>query len=87
MTGLPRPIGYWRVSTLRCFQNCRNVRLSRKERPHRHKSKGGARRLIGHKAVKVDGQIISDVDFEIQGGVHRVVEVGKTRIAQVSDGA
>ena len=32
-------------STFRCFQNCRNVRLSREERPQRHKSKGEARRL------------------------------------------
>ncbi|MBI2987192.1 MAG: hypothetical protein HYY45_10550 [Deltaproteobacteria bacterium] len=32
------------------------------------KSKGEARRLIGQKAVKVDGQIVSDVDFEFQGG-------------------
>ncbi len=45
------------------------------------KSKGEPRRLIGQKAVKVDGQIVSDVDFEFRGGVHRLVEVGKTRIA------
>src|SRR5574341_478816 len=48
------------------------------------KSKGEARRLIGQKAVKVDGQVVSDVDFEFRGGVHRLVEVGKTRIAQAS---
>ena len=51
------------------------------------KSKGEARRLIGQKAVKVDGQVVSDVDFEFRGGVHRLIEVGKTRIAQASDGA
>lgn len=51
------------------------------------KSKGEARRLIGQKAVKVDGQIVSDVDFEFRGGVHRLVEVGKTRIAQASSEA
>jgi tyrosyl-tRNA synthetase len=48
------------------------------------KSKGEARRLIGQKAVKVDGQVVLDVDFEFRGGVHRLVEVGKTRIAQAS---
>ncbi|MBI2991436.1 MAG: tyrosine--tRNA ligase [Deltaproteobacteria bacterium] len=51
------------------------------------KSKGEARRLIGQRAVKVDGRVVSDVDFEFRGGVHRLVEVGKTRIAQASDGA
>lgn len=34
------------------------------------KFKGEARRLIGQKAVKVDGQVVSDVDFEFRGGVH-----------------
>jgi len=48
------------------------------------KSKGEARRLIWQKAVKVDGQVVSDVDFEFRGGVHRLVEVGKTRIAQAA---
>ncbi len=48
------------------------------------KSKGEARRLIAHRAVKVDGKIIADVDFEFQGKLHRVIEVGKTRIAQAT---
>ncbi len=47
------------------------------------KSKGEARRLISQRAVRVDGQTITDADFEFRGGVHRIVEVGKTRIAQV----
>ncbi len=47
------------------------------------RSKREARRLIAQRAVKVDGKIVTDVDFEFQGKVHRVVEVGKTRIAQV----
>ncbi|MBI2351792.1 MAG: tyrosine--tRNA ligase [Deltaproteobacteria bacterium] len=47
------------------------------------KSKGEARRLIAQGAVKVDGEIVRDADFEFLGGVHRLVEVGKTRIAQV----
>ena len=47
------------------------------------RSKGEARRLIAQKAVKVDGQVVTDVDFEFQRNLHRLVEVGKTRIAQV----
>jgi tyrosyl-tRNA synthetase len=49
------------------------------------RSKGEARRLIVQRAVKVDGRVVTDVDFQFQGKVHRVVEVGKTRIAQVGD--
>ena len=51
------------------------------------RSKGEARRLIAQGAVKVDGLVITDIDFEFQGKVHRVVEVGKTRIAQVGNEA
>ena len=47
------------------------------------KSKGEARRLIAQGAVKVDGKIVREADFEFLGRVHRLVEVGKTRIAQV----
>ena len=47
------------------------------------KSKGEARRLIAQGAVKVDGKMIRKADFEFLGRVHRLVEVGKTRIAQV----
>ena len=47
------------------------------------KSKGEARRLITQRAVKVDGKVIADVNFEFQRKAHRVVEVGKSRIAQV----
>ncbi len=47
------------------------------------RSKGEARRLIAQGAVKVDGKVVTDVGFEFQGKVHQVVEVGKTRIAQV----
>lgn len=49
------------------------------------KSKGEARRLIAQKAVKVDGKVVSKADFEFQKMIHRLVEVGKTRIAQVED--
>lgn len=51
------------------------------------RSKSEARRLISQGAVKVDGQSITDVNFEFQGKLHRVVEVGKTRIAQVENSA
>lgn len=49
------------------------------------RSKSEARRLISQGAVKVDGQIVRDVNFEFQGKVHGVVEAGKTRIAQVGE--
>ena len=51
------------------------------------KSRGEARRLISQGAVKVDGQIITDVNFNFDGEVHRVIEVGKNRIAQVAKGS
>lgn len=47
------------------------------------RSKGEARRLITQRAVRVDGKIIVDEGFEFQRTIHRVVEVGKSRIAQV----
>jgi tyrosyl-tRNA synthetase len=47
------------------------------------RSRSEARRLISQGAVKVDGQIVRDVNFEFQGKVHGVVEAGKTRIARV----
>ncbi len=46
------------------------------------KSGSEARRLIAQGAVKVDGQVVTDVNFEFHGKNHRVVEVGKSRIAQ-----
>jgi len=45
------------------------------------KSTTEARRLIAQGAVRVDGQSISDVNFEFQGDSHRILEVGKNRIA------
>ena len=46
------------------------------------KSTTEARRLIAQGAVRVDGQSISDVNFEFQGDSHRILEVGKNRIAR-----
>jgi tyrosyl-tRNA synthetase len=48
------------------------------------KSSNEARRLIAQGAVKVDGRVITDVDFQFHGNVHQVLEVGKNRIAQNS---
>jgi tyrosyl-tRNA synthetase len=48
------------------------------------KSSTEARRLVSQGAVRVDGQIISDVNFQFAGDVHRLLEVGKNRIAQLA---
>ena len=48
------------------------------------KSNSEARRLIAQGAVKVDGETISDTNFEFTGAAHTVLEVGKNRIARVS---
>jgi tyrosyl-tRNA synthetase len=45
------------------------------------KSSSEARRLIAQGAVRVDGQVITDVNFQFRGDVHQIVEVGKSRIA------
>jgi len=42
-----------------------------------------ARRLIGQGAVRVDGQVISDVNFRFVPGTHKVLEVGKRRVARI----
>jgi tyrosyl-tRNA synthetase len=43
-----------------------------------------ARRLIGQGAVRVDGQVVSDVNFRIVPGTHKVLEVGKRRVARIA---
>jgi len=48
------------------------------------KSRGEARRLIAQGAVKVDGKVVTDVNFQFQGRDHEIIEVGKKRIAQVA---
>jgi tyrosyl-tRNA synthetase len=48
------------------------------------KSSSEARRLVSQGAVRIDGEIISDVNFQFNGDFHQVLEVGKSRIAQVS---
>jgi tyrosyl-tRNA synthetase len=47
------------------------------------KSTSDARRLIAQGAVKVDGRVIQDVNFQFDGRTHEILEVGKNRIAQV----
>ena len=42
-----------------------------------------ARRLVAQNAVKVDSQLITDVNFQFDSARHSVIEVGKNRIAQV----
>ncbi len=47
------------------------------------RSKSDARRLVAQRAVRVDGTVVNDSNFEFDRDAHRVVEVGKNRIAQV----
>ena len=42
-----------------------------------------ARRLVGQGAVRVDRQTVSDVNFRFVPGQHRVIEVGKRRVARI----
>ena len=46
------------------------------------KSTSEARRLIAQGAIKVDGQVVKDPNFQFHDRQHRVLEVGKNRIAQ-----
>jgi tyrosyl-tRNA synthetase len=46
------------------------------------RSKGEARRLVAQGGVRVDGQVVTDINFEFQKKLHRLIEVGKMRIAE-----
>jgi tyrosyl-tRNA synthetase len=46
------------------------------------KSTSEARRLLAQNAVKVDSELVTDINFHFDGSRHRVIEVGKNRIAQ-----
>ncbi len=48
------------------------------------KSGSEARRLIAQGAVRIDGRVVTDVDFHFDEALHRVIEVGKNRIAQLA---
>jgi tyrosyl-tRNA synthetase len=41
-----------------------------------------ARRLVAQNAVKVDAQLVNDVNFQFDSARHNIIEVGKNRIAQ-----
>jgi tyrosyl-tRNA synthetase len=49
------------------------------------KTSSEARRLVAQGAVRVDGKTINDVNFQFAGDAHRVLEVGRNRIAQASE--
>jgi tyrosyl-tRNA synthetase len=49
------------------------------------RSKGEARRLVAQGAVRVDGQVVTDISFEFQKKLHRLIEVGKMRIAEATE--
>jgi len=48
------------------------------------KSGSEARRLIAQGAVRIDSQVVTDVNMHFDGALHQVVEVGKNRIAQLA---
>ena len=49
------------------------------------RSKREARGLVAQGAVRVDGQAITDINFEFQKKLHRLIEVGKMRIAEAAE--
>ncbi len=49
------------------------------------RSKAEARRLIAQGAVRVDGQAVADIGFEFKKNIHRLIEVGKMRIAEAAE--
>ena len=42
-----------------------------------------ARRLLGQGAVRVDGHTVNDVNFRFVPGQHKILEVGRRRIARI----
>ncbi|HVN27428.1 MAG TPA: tyrosine--tRNA ligase [Candidatus Binataceae bacterium] len=46
-------------------------------------SNSEARRLVSQGAVRVDGQTVGDVNFRFVPGEHKVLEVGKRRVARI----
>lgn len=46
-------------------------------------SNGEARRLINQGGVRLDGQVVSDVDFQVEIGAGRVLQAGKRHFARV----
>jgi tyrosyl-tRNA synthetase len=48
------------------------------------RSTSEARRLVGQGAVRVDGQTVTDLDFRFIAGEHRILEVGRRRVARIA---
>lgn len=46
------------------------------------KSTSEARRLVAQNAVRVDSEVITDANFQFDGARHKIIEVGKNRIAK-----
>jgi tyrosyl-tRNA synthetase len=46
------------------------------------KSTSEARRLLAQNAVKVDREVVTDANFQFDGTRHKIIEVGKNRIAK-----
>jgi len=46
------------------------------------KSTSEARRLLAQNAVKVDSEVVTDANFQFDGTRHKIIEVGKNRIAK-----
>jgi tyrosyl-tRNA synthetase len=44
-----------------------------------------ARRLLGQGAVRVDGHTVTDVNFRFVPGQHKILEVGKRRVARIEN--
>jgi tyrosyl-tRNA synthetase len=42
-----------------------------------------ARRLLGQGAVRVDGQTVTDLNFRFVPGQHKILEVGRRRVARI----
>ena len=42
-----------------------------------------ARRLLSQGAVRVDGATVTDANFHFVPGEHRILEVGKRRVARI----
>jgi tyrosyl-tRNA synthetase len=50
---------------------------------HFASSTSEARRLLGQGAVRVDGHTVTDVNFRFVPGQHKILEVGKRRVARI----
>ena len=48
------------------------------------KSTSDARRMVQQGAVRIDGERIDDVDFELQAGACHVIQVGKRKFARIT---